>query len=228
MNEQIQELGLELAQITKKEIEKIKENTLNMIKLINDETDRKIKKDVYKLENTIVQNTKLSINKKISEKINLVNRNILIKKNNLYEQLIKTVVETLTERIESNMDGYMEFLAKKTKELSPLLNTKVYMYLNERDLLYVRKHPKALELDSENIQISSTPIETSSGFKIEALDHSFLLDLTYESHLERLKDDISKIYMKKFPVFDINLEGTRELLDQFTKKAEGELINGNH
>ena len=106
LKQDFKELGFELSQILKKDLERIREKAQSNLSVIKDETNKKIQKDIVKLENTLTQNARIQINKKVSDLFNSINRNILIAKTNLVEEFLRALTDVVTQHIKENSNGY--------------------------------------------------------------------------------------------------------------------------
>jgi len=223
LKQDFKELGFELSQILKKDLERIREKAQANLSVIKDETNKKIQKDMVKLENTLTQNARIQINKKVSDLFNSINRNILIAKTNLVEEFLRALTDVVNQHIKDNSKGYFENLNREIEDATKHIQNRVSLYLCARDLKKILSDPKLIQLNSEIVVLKESPsIDTICGFKLIAEDNSFVLDYTYESKLEQMRDEIGRRLMKLFPVFESNVESVIANAEKIVNKWESE------
>ena len=226
MREDLNGLGYEFSKILKKDIERIQEKKKATINLINSETEKKIQKDLIKLEANLIQNAKIQINKTVSDKINEINREILLVKTKLVDDFMEAITNEVTNRINANPDGYYNWLNNQIINLNATFPLKAKLFLNHHDIKAVEGNSQLISLPQDIQLDKSSPLDTLCGYKVISLDNSYCFDFTFETRLDQIRDDLSMRLMKFFPIFEVNIESIMANFEKLTKSSQ-EAENSN-
>jgi vacuolar-type H+-ATPase subunit E/Vma4 len=226
LEEEFRELGFEMSQILKKELDRMKDNAQNTINIILEETQKKIQKDLLKLEQGMIQNAEIELNKQITDKTNEINRKIIEEKNNFIEHFIELVKQEIKKRINSNSQGYLKYIIAQIEDSLSLIPENATIYVNQNDQSLLSKPENKAKIEKFHYKLCSKPTNTLGGIKVIANDNSLVLDSTLESKINLMKDEISKRFMSIFPIFEINIPNAFQIYDMLNKQDHG--ANNEH
>ena len=223
LQEDFQELGYELAKFIKIRIKTIKKTAKETISVIEEDTKKKIKKDLYEIERDMVRKKEFELNKIESKKISEINQKIIYAKRYHVNRFIGLVADKVKEKVKEKPEKYFEHIFEKFLDFYDLITTPVNLQFNTRDLKSIEKDPKHFPLSKEHfklVEISKEPIKTISGFMITAKDNSFVINNTFESEIERHTHEIGVEFMKIFPVFEVNVDNAIDLYEKLYPQQE--------
>lgn len=208
LREDFYDIAYEMAQLVNKDVKKIEEKAKITIQYYQKEMEKVIRRDLNKLEHTLMYEELYNLNINESERIAQINQAIAEKKAECIEKFIHLLKAKLKDLIHEYPEEYFSFLFNKIKEFVPLFNKRVYIKFNQHDLNYIKQEPRFNKYPSLKFdhQISKNPIETAAGFKIIPEDESFEIDFTLESQLNKYGNLLSMKFMEIFPVFEVNVK----------------------
>lgn len=210
--EEFREIGYELQQFVKQELDLIKENTLKSINNLEKETKQKIHHDLELLEQNMIHQAEYRLNKQLSDRINQINQTILDKKNQIIEGLITKSQKQLETRISQNPEAYFEFLLISLDHHSNLLDTDCWLQLTARDAKLYLSNSNMIK-KFPNFTLDLNHIEDIAGYKIIAKNGMFELDFTFQTLKEKNRAEIARTIMNRFPIFEVKLEDAVEIFD---------------
>ncbi|AHL23008.1 V-type ATP synthase subunit E [Thermococcus nautili] len=167
----------------KEEAEKLKEEARKRAEAKAEWILRKAKTQAEIEKQRIIANAKLEVRKK---------------KLAVQEELIRSVIESLKERL-SNLpeDEYFPMLVELTvKAVEELGTDKVVVRSNERTLKLIVERlsefrEKLREALGKDVEVTvGEPIQTIGGILVESSDGTVRVDNTFESRIERFESDL--------------------------------------
>ena len=222
IDDDFRDLSYELARQIKQEIDKMKERTISTIVYIEEETKRKIARDISSLENRIIQNAEFELNKKISDRINEINQNILLAKTMYIEKFISELKAKIASLVSKYPEKYFRFLSKKLVEYGKIFRDGGKIRLNKQDSELLKKYPSEFSLDKKLFEIDTNHADIVAGFQIFSKDMKYTIDFSVDSMLEKQKNEISKMFMKIFPVFEVNVPDSIDIYQKNKNLAKEE------
>ena len=216
---EFRELGFELSQLVKKEIEQIKSRSASNIENIKSETQKKIQQDLQNLESTLTQRIIMEANKKISDQINHSNLIILESKKKLLDTFIVHLGQNIKDKIKSNYPAYLKYLVRIIETNLHLFDSGCILYLNSKDLTEIQQSTDLLKRNP-NLSVAQEPIETICGCKIHSKNGVLELNLTYESLVEKKYIEISRLVMATFPIFTVTVEDVSDYYQNTIKAPQ--------
>lgn len=213
LREDFRDIGYEMARIVKNEVEAIQTKTQKAIDFIEEETKKKLDKDLIKLENELINQSLQELNINETERVAEINQAIANKKNDCIEDFIAYFSKYIKKKIENNSQKYALFISSKIMEFLPLINNPVKVQFNARDLKYIHENKffNPIPQNNELLNLDPVPIETVCGFKIISEDGSFTIDLTLDSLIQKHKQELSLRFMRIFPIFEIKVKNAMEI-----------------
>jgi vacuolar-type H+-ATPase subunit E/Vma4 len=205
------DLGYELAQFIKKEIEDIKNNAKDEIEKIKSETERKIKAELISLENELLKEAEFEINRDFSNRVNQINTKILEAKNSYINSIIQKLDLEISNKIHRNPDGYRNYLSKLIREKCAMIESNCWLYCNQEDHLLFQKFPDLLK-DAPYLELNKVPIDTKCGFKIVEKSGAFEMDFTHQSLIKSNWNNIAQLIMSFLPIFSVSNADLNEIL----------------
>jgi len=155
------------------------------------------------------------LNNQISENILKLNNELIKLKNELYSELINSIIIEIKTRIEKNSKGYLNFLIKNLKEKSKILQNSdelFYIQLNERDFEYFPKLKKELNLN--NLNLDNKPLLEIGGFRLFNKQNTIFIDFTIEELIRVNNDLIKSLFSKIFPKYVGKIKSASELIKE--------------
>ncbi|QEE15870.1 hypothetical protein DSAG12_01697 [Promethearchaeum syntrophicum] len=216
LREDFKDVAYDLARIINKEIEVLQKRKESSISYIKETTLDKTERDLLKLEKKLIKKTQTKLNIEESKRISKINQKISQKKTECVDNFIELLQKEIIRRIEKDPDKYFSFLKRKIIELLPLVNIASNIYINSKDLKYLKKNSiyKLLPEKRDILKLSDNPIETLFGFKIIDRHNTLCIDYTFESLIMKHKQEISIEFMKIFPIFEVNVKNATEIFHQ--------------
>ena len=214
LDDDFRDLAFELARQIKQEIDKMKERTISTIVYIEEETKRKITRDISSLETRIVQNAEFELNRKISDRINEINQNILLAKTMYIEKFISELKTKIVAMILKHPEKYFQFLSKKLLEFGKIFRDGGKIRLNKQDSELLKKFNTNFLYDKTKFDLDPIYADIVAGFQIYSNDLKYTIDYSVDSMLEKQKNEISKLFMKIFPVFEVNVPDSIDIYRQ--------------
>jgi vacuolar-type H+-ATPase subunit E/Vma4 len=210
--DEFREIGFELSQIVKQEIDKIKENSLKAVNSLEKETNQKIQHDLDLLEQNMIHEAEYRLNKQLSDRINQINKALLERKNQIVLHLIKKSEERLNQRIKENYEAYLDFLLNSLENYAKTLETECWLYLTLQDKQYLQNNAEFIK-KFPRFKIHEENINDIAGYKLVAKNGIFELDFTFQTLKEKNYAEIAKTVMNSFPIFEVKLEDAVEIFD---------------
>ncbi len=95
----------------------------------------------------------------------------------------------------------------------PIIDRPVKVQFNERDIQYIENNAFYNPIPKKGALLSMdpTPIDTTCGFKIQSIDGAFTIDYTFETLVDKFRQDLSMVFMKIFPIFEIHVKSALEI-----------------
>lgn len=193
LNPQFRELGMEFSRITKKEIENLKFNAKKVIDSIEAENQYKIRKDLQELITEYQQKTEIEIKKKLSDRINELNMQILEIKTQYSQKLTEKAITEIKNRKKKNPEGYWNYILKSLQQLRDLIQTECSLMINQDDLDLFQKKQDFLAKKYPKLSIISSSEDFFGGFKILSKDNQIEIDETIKNMIQRHQNEISRI-----------------------------------
>jgi len=224
LREDFRDVAYDLARLLDKKVELLHKKKVASINYIKTKTEAKIEKDLKKIERKLILKSQYELNIAESNQIAEINRKITNKKIQCVEDFIDLLKEELVKKIENNPEKYFAFMKEKVMEFLKLVNLASNIYVNERDLAYLKKNSASLLLPKRDIiKLSDNTIDTLCGFQIIDRNNTFCIDFTFESLILQHKQELSIEFMKIFPIFKVDVKNAMEI-DRM--KHNGENIHG--
>lgn len=216
LREDFRDIGYEMARIVTKDLELIKKKAQNTIDFIEEETKKKLVKDLIKLENELINRSLQNLNINETERVAEINQAIANRKNECIEDFIPYFEKHIRQKIEKNRQKYAMFIMSKIMEFLPLIERPVKVQFNARDLIYIKKNTffNPIPQKQELLSLDDEPLDTVCGFKIVSEDNAFTVDYTLESLVEKHKQELSLRFMQIFPIFEIKVKNAMEIDEQ--------------
>ena len=213
LREDFQDLAYEMAKIVNDDVNSIEKRALASIEFHQKEMEKKLQKELIKLEKTMMNEELFNLNIEESERIAQINQAIAERKGKCIDDFANILKKRIRSLIESNPDAYISFLRNKKKEIFKLLDSDSQIFFNKPDLEQINQKPhfNTKQKNQINIKISPKPIETAAGFRIVTDNNEIEIDYTFESQLKKYEKEISMIFMNIFPVFEVNVKNALEL-----------------
>lgn len=193
LNPQFRELGMEFSRITKKEIENLKLNAKKVIDSIEAENQYKIRKDLQELITDYQQKTEIEMKKKLSDRINELNMQILEIKTQYSQKLTEKAITEIKNRKKKNPEGYWNYILKSLQQLRDLIQTECSLMINQDDLDIFQKKQDFLTKKYPKLSIISSSEDFFGGFKILSKDNQIEIDETIKNMIQRHQNEISRI-----------------------------------
>ncbi|MHA1585103.1 MAG: hypothetical protein ACTSVU_06870 [Promethearchaeota archaeon] len=221
LREDFRDLAYELAQKSNIEKEKIIKNSKKTLSYLKNENQKRIIKRLKRLEKEILTRDLVEINRDESDRVARVNQAIASKKGQIVDDFKKEVKSFIIQKINTNKQGYFEFLFKKITEFIPIITSDIIFYMNHQDLEYLKQNMHYLSSLNNKFLNQATFDEFDSllGFKICALNKTFEIDFSFETLLEKNKNEIMMNFMKVFPIFEIKVKSARDILHEEIEKS---------
>ncbi len=222
LREDFRDIGFEMARIVKNEVDSIQKKTQIAIDFIEEETTKKLEKDLIKLETDFINRSLQELNIHETERVAEINQMIANRKNECIEDFIQYFKTQLTQKIENNRQKYALFISSKIMEFLPLIRVPVKVQFNSRDLKYIHENEffNPIPQKQEFLKLDSVPIDIICGFKIISDDGAFTIDLTLESLIKKNRQELSLHFMRIFPIFEIKVKNAMEIDEQKHKGAK--------
>jgi vacuolar-type H+-ATPase subunit E/Vma4 len=213
IREDFYDVAYELAKIANKEKKKIKNRALETIKFLKNDTDQRIHQIINQLEKTQMYDELYKLNIDESERIAEINQKVAEQKGKYIPDFIHLLKQEIRKKINRNTQKYYDFLFRKIKEFIPLFDQDVKIFFNKHDLEFINKKPRFNQFQTHeyHITISQTPIETVAGFIIKPFDESYKIEYTFESQIEKNKQELSMRFMEIFPVFEVDVKNAIDI-----------------
>ena len=163
------DLAYELAQIANKRIEDMKKKTLAIIKYYEEETNKKIQKNLEQPEKSMIHDELYELNKDESKKIADLSEAVAQKKNDCVFKYIALMKKNLLNRIKTKKEQYYDFLSDKISNYLKFADRDVIIKFNKRDLEEVidKQRFKKKKNFEYKIEIDKTPIQIEEGLVIK-------------------------------------------------------------
>ena len=216
LREDFKDVAYDKARIVKKEIELLQKRKEASIKYIKETTLKKTEKDLLKIEKKLIKKTQIQLNIEESQRISEINQKIANKKTECVDNFIKLLEKEISNKIKKKPEKYYEFLKNKLIEFLPLVNIASEVYVNPRDLKYLKNNSifNLLPEKRDIVKLSDSTIDTLFGFKIIDRHNTFCIDYTFESLILKHKQELSIEFMKIFPIFEVNIKNAMEIFHQ--------------
>ena len=216
LREDFKDVAYDKARIVKKEIELLQKRKEASIKYIKETTLKKTEKDLLKIEKKLIKKTQIQLNIEESQRISEINQKIANKKTECVDNFIKLLEKEISNKIKKKPEKYYEFLKNKLIEFLPLVNIASEVYVNPRDLKYLKNNSifNLLPEKRDIVKLSDSTIDTLFGFKIIDRHNTFCIDYTFESLILKHKQELSIEFMKIFPIFEVNVKNAMEIFHQ--------------
>ncbi len=213
LREDFYDLAYELAKIANDEIDKIEKRAMATIDYNREEMDKKIRKDLEKLQKNRMNEELFGLNIDESERIAQINQAVAEQKGKSIKDFVILLKSKVSKMIEAHPREYFDFMRQKMYHFLPLLDQNVEVRVNQRDYDLVKQKPlfNTIQKNKFHVNLSKIPIETVGGFRIIPEDGSFEIDYTFESQIEKYRKDLAMKFMEIFPVFKIDVKNAIEL-----------------
>lgn len=212
LREDLKDVSFELARIVNEKKIRIEKKSDVAMKFIIDQNKKKIRVDLLRIMNEMINEKYNELNKYETAQINQINATIAEKKGESMEAFVEVLKKEIRVRITQNPEAYFQFLQDKITEFLPIINQPVIFYVNAEDLQLLEKYPIITNLKKRKlISVSPNPIETAFGFRLASKDESFSITFTFESILEKYYEEISMRFMKVFPIFEVNVKTATDI-----------------
>jgi len=212
LREDLKDVSFELARIVNEKKNRIEKKSDVAMKFIIDQNKKKIRVDLLRIMNEMINEKYNELNKHETAQINQINATIAEKKGESMEAFVEVLKKEIRVRITQNPEAYFQFLQDKITGFLPIINQPVVFYVNAEDLQLLEKYPIITNLKKRKlISVSSKPIETAFGFRLASKDESFSITFTFESILERYYEELSMKFMKIFPVFTVDVKTATDI-----------------
>jgi vacuolar-type H+-ATPase subunit E/Vma4 len=212
LREDLKDVSFELARNLKEKKDRIEKKSDVAMKFIIDQNKKKIRVDLLRIMNEMINDKYNELNKHETAQINQINATIAEKKGESMDAFVEVLKKEIRVRITQNPEAYFQFLQDKITEFLPIINQPVTFYVNAVDLQLLEKYPIISNLKKRKLfSTSPTPIETAFGFKLTSKDASFSITFTFESILERYYEELSMKFMSIFPVFTVDVKTAADI-----------------
>lgn len=209
---QFQAIGYSMAKKAKAEVQDITQLKKKKINEINSTFVQTLMRDLKNKTEIFLRNYETQLNQQISENIKDLNLKMLTKKNELFDDYIKSLTQEIGLHIKNNYDSYIQNLLKKINEELKLFNSTVYIQLNTRDTKVFEKIQT--EIGSKKLLLDPKTLDCTGGYKLSNRARTVIVSDTIEDLIQKHIIQLRIIFSKNFPEYSDRRKSATELMKE--------------
>lgn len=211
-------IGNSMARKAKKESRQIQEDGNDFIDKLNIEFVKKIKRELFVSTSKFLKNYETSLNQQISDNIQDTNQKILDKKNELFENLKKLLMDIVKKKILENYGKYKEFLKDTLSKRVELFGTGTTIRLNKKDADLFNELASIFDKQGKKLILDNNYLEDFGGFILSSPDIN--VDESMENIVSKKERQIKQIFGKAFPKYiDVRKSATEMMQEKNINKV---------